>query len=163
MDEPAERIEVIADALAAGLLGLAVAGAVVIAGWPPATAASGGAAALLLGGVGLRSVRPRPVEFPLAGFEVPEIETVDELVLTDADRLQPQAADPDELILDDILSELQPDSRVVRLFDPAAMPTPGQLKVRIDQHLHGSEPAAALADASQALHEALAELRRSLR
>ncbi len=161
MNAPAERIESIVDTLAAGLLGLAVASRILISGWPLTAAACGGGAALLVAGMVLRAVRPTPVDFALPGFEVPEIETVEELVLTDADRLQPAATNSDELILDDILVELQPDSRVVRLFDPAAMPTPGQLKARIDRHL--SEPTAGLADASQALHEALAELRRSLR
>lgn len=86
----------------------------------------------------------------------------DELVLTQADRVEPtHSGDP--LVLDDILSELGPDSRVVRLFDRKAMPTPGQLKSRIDSHLgQGSAPAGA-SDASQALADALAELRRSLR
>jgi len=89
----------------------------------------------------------------------------DELMLTDADRLDPTLPDSDELVLDDILTELAPDSRVVRLFDPAAMPTPGQLNRRIEQHLGGTAPPAAPAptDASQALYEALSELRRSLR
>jgi hypothetical protein len=43
------------------------------------------------------------------------------------------------------------------------MPTPGQLKARIDRHLEGGGPAEASPDASQALYDALAELRRSLR
>lgn len=163
MNEPAERIESIVDALAAGLLGLAVASAIVILGWPVAAAACGGGAALLIGGVALRAVRPDTQDFRLAQFEVPEIETVDELVLTEADRFHPDVTDPDELVLDDILVELQPDSRVVRLFDAAAMPTPGQLKARIDRHLGDGATPAGLADASEALHEALAELRRSLR
>ena len=82
----------------------------------------------------------------------------EELLLTDADRLQP-ASGVEPLILDDVLAEMGPDSRVVRLFDRKAMPTPGQLKSRIDEHLsRGSMP-----DASQALHDALADLRRSLR
>ena len=68
-----------------------------------------------------------------------------------------QAAD-DALLLDDILAEIGPDSRVVRLFDRDAMPTPAQLKARIDRHLEGERAP----DASRALHEALAELRRSL-
>lgn len=163
MNEPAERIESIVDALAVGLLGLAVASAMGILGWPIAAAACGGGAASLLGGVALRAVRPDAQDFRLAQFAVPEIETVDELVLTDADRLHPDVAGPDELLLDDILVQLQPDSRVVRLFDAAAMPTPGQLKARIDRHLGDGATTAGLADASEALHEALAELRRSLR
>jgi hypothetical protein len=82
------------------------------------------------------------------------------LLLTDGDRLQTAAHQP--LDLDDILAQLEPDSRVVRLFDPAAMPTPGQLKGRIDDHLHqGAGPPQS--DAAQALADALAELRRSLR
>jgi len=86
----------------------------------------------------------------------------DELVLTQADRVAPTRSEG-PLVLDDILSELGPDSRVVRLFDRKAMPTPGQLKSRIDSHLgQGSAPAGA-SDASQALADALAELRRSLR
>jgi hypothetical protein len=96
----------------------------------------------------------------------------DDLVLTEADRLHPGElvlTEADQVIradqpleLDDILHELQPDSRVVRLFDRKAMPTPGQLKQRIDTHLEQA-PARPLSDASQALSDALAELRRSLR
>ena len=85
-----------------------------------------------------------------------------ELVLTDGDRLDTRT--PEEpLVLDDILAELGPDARVVRLFDRRAMPTPGQLKSRIDDHLgQGARPVVS-SDAAQALSEALAELRRSLR
>jgi hypothetical protein len=57
----------------------------------------------------------------------------------------------DELVLDDVLESAAPDARVIRLFDPA----------------HESERAARAntphPDASQALTEALNELRRSLR
>jgi hypothetical protein len=87
----------------------------------------------------------------------------DELVLTDADRLGATVAEAGPLVLDDILAELGPDSRVVRLFDRKAMPTPGQLKSRIDDHLEQGALPAAPADASKALSDALAELRRSLR
>jgi len=55
------------------------------------------------------------------------------------------------------------DSRVVRLFDPAKMPTPGQLKSKIDDHLDQEATPQQHAEGVQALHEALAELRRSLR
>lgn len=93
----------------------------------------------------------------------------DELVLTDADPI-----DSDEpLVLDDILAEIGPDARVVRLFDrrsmPAPGPTPGQLQSRIAEHMKDGTPPAAPSnlngpsDASQALSAALAELRRSLR
>ena len=82
----------------------------------------------------------------------------DELLLTEADR-----APAEPLELDDILAELGPDSRVVRLFDRKAMPTPGQLKDRIDNHLDQARPEPVQSDAAQALSDALAELRRSLR
>jgi hypothetical protein len=75
-----------------------------------------------------------------------------ELVLTDDDRLA------DELLLEDALPQVAPDSRVVQLFDPAAMPTAGQLKERIDRHLERASSDSP-ADASQALYDALAELR----
>lgn len=65
-------------------------------------------------------------------------------------------------LLEDKLAELGPDSRVVRLFDPAAMPTPGQLGSRIDQHLQSEPAAVQSAEAAQALQDALAELRRSI-
>jgi hypothetical protein len=88
----------------------------------------------------------------------------DELVLTEAQRLKPvvQSPPPEEpLELNDVLHEVGPDTRVVRLFDPGAMPTPAQLKARIDRHLEGGLPPAS-PDASQALYDALAELRLSL-
>jgi hypothetical protein len=99
---------------------------------------------------------------PVAVFDVRDIGEpgMAELLLTE--RLEPDAPDDDELVLDDILAALGPQSRVVRLFDPAAMPTPGQLNQRIERHLVKDDTAAP-ADASHALHEALAELRRSLR
>ena len=99
----------------------------------------------------------------LDGFEMDELllteRLPDELLLTDADRLD--SAVP--LELDDILARIGPDSRVVRLFDRKAMPTPGQLKTRIDSHLEQAAPSHAQPDASQALSDALAELRRSFR
>jgi hypothetical protein len=74
-------------------------------------------------------------------------------------------ASDEPLVLDDVIAELGPDSRVVRLFDPAAMPTAGELNQRIARHLVRGAPSAPPPphDASGALHEALAELRRSLR
>ena len=74
-----------------------------------------------------------------------------------------RAAEEEPLLLDDILAQLGPDSRVVRLFDPDAMPTPGQLKSRIDRHLEPAHGPPELPDAGQALHDALDELRRSIR
>ena len=90
-----------------------------------------------------------------------------ELLLTEGQRLDgragPDAAPPPvELVLDDILAELGPESRVVRLFDPSKMPTAGELQSRIDRHLSRSTPAEAATDDTQALYAALADLRRSL-
>lgn len=57
----------------------------------------------------------------------------------------------DELVLDDVLESAAPDARVIRLFDPAR-------ESELAARANGPQP-----DASQALTEALAELRRSLR
>jgi len=114
----------------------------------------------------LNAVGPRARRLPVPVFDVREIDPVgtpeaDELLLTEVHSpSQPAGTEP--LVLDDILAELGPDSRVVRLFDPAAMPTAGQLKDRIDRHLVNGTAPASPPDASAALHEALAELRRSL-
>lgn len=108
----------------------------------------------------------RKTRFRVSVFDVRQIESggQDELLLTDSDRLQcAPASAAGVLELDDILAGLAPDSRVVRLFDPSAMPTPGQLKARIDRHIDRAPAATGTADASQALSDALAELRRSLR
>ena len=111
----------------------------------------------------LGAVQPEARRLPVPVFDVRQIEQIEpaELLLTDIYPGAPDAAE-EPLVLDDILAELQPDSRVVRLFDPSAMPTPGQISARIDRHLAGGFSPAAAADASQALHDALAELRRSL-
>lgn len=179
-EQSAERIEAAVDQIAAALFALAVGyvGYLFLESSSPivrlvaAVSASfiGYAAAALL----LRRVPPRRPGFAIADFEhsampefEPELEELlltqwTELLLTDADRVRPIPVNhADVLVLDDILAEIGPGARVVRLFDPDAMPTPGQLKSRIDKHLCREE-AAAFPDASQALHEALAELRRSL-
>ena len=113
---------------------------------------------------GLRSIEPDYVQFALPAFEPNPIDPVEleELLLTDADRLRPHAAAEGALLLDDILAEIGPNSRVVRMFDRDAMPTPGQLQARIETHLGEANPPCAPPDASQALHDALANLRRSL-
>ena len=113
---------------------------------------------------GLRSIEPEYAQFSIPRFQIEQFQPLelDELKLTDADRLAGAQLD-DALILDDILAEIGPDSRVVRLFDRDAMPSPGQLIARIDDHLGISEGASVPQDASEALSEALAQLRRSLR
>jgi hypothetical protein len=104
--------------------------------------------------------------FPVPIFDLGAMKPVElcELVLTEAQRLKPVEQPPrleEPLELNDVLHEVGPDARVVRLFDPSAMPTPAQLKARIDRHLEAGLPPAS-PDASQALYDALAELRRSL-
>jgi hypothetical protein len=129
--------------------------------------AAGGVAAMVAypgARVLLRILEGGPRPFPRQVFELVRIEPVerDELLLTESDRFQPvREAEP--LELNDILVEIAPDSRVVQLFDPTAMPTAGQLKSRIDRHLDGGTPRSPPPDASEALFEALADLRRSLR
>ncbi len=88
-------------------------------------------------------------------------ESFGELLLTD---IVDQASEDkdDALLLDQPLKADPPESRVVQLFG-AVSPTPGQLKSRIDRHLERNVVDSENFDASQALHEALAELRRSLR
>jgi hypothetical protein len=65
----------------------------------------------------------------------------------------------EELVLDDVLQALGPESRVVRLFEPSD--TAGELQERIDRHLRSAPRP--VPDATQELHDALAALRRSLR
>ena len=163
----AKRIEQVVDAAAAVLLAAAAGYCAVRLSLEPAAAAAIAALCLFGSFALLRAVRPTGGRFPLGEFALGDVPAPpEELLLTDADRPCDEAeVKSAELLLDDVLAELDPDSRVVRLFDRAAMPTPAELRARIERHLDsGQEPApAAPSDASQALHEALAELRRSLR
>lgn len=123
----------------------------------------------------LRFLQPESRRLPVPVFDVREIDPVEtaELLLTEryeapelllTERYETPEPGPEEpLWLDDILAKLSSDSRVVRLFDPAAMPTPGELKSQIDEHLDQEASSQPPADGVQALHDALAELRRSLR
>ena len=187
IDHVETNVERGASALLAGAVGFAVYGAFGDVPLQPELGLGIGVAAtiayFLSKGV-LQSVADRDRRFTMRPFDVREIETIDdalilteddrvgatELVLTAEDRMEPDEllltdrapATEEPLELDDILNELRPDSRVVRLFDRKAMPTPGELKTRIDGHLQQA-PARPLSDASHALSDALAELRRSLR
>lgn len=121
----------------------------------------------------LRRVGAKVPDFQLRAFRLPEFSFEDwgelvlteqvELLLTDADRIRPNRSAEEELVLNDLVAKLAPDSRVVRLFDPAAMPTPAQLSARIERHLGATTLQAGPTDASEALYQALSELRRSLR
>lgn len=110
--------------------------------------------------VQIREIEPEGPGLPAPVVELREVDALapEELLLT-----EPYQPAEEPLVLDDILGEIEADSRVVRLFDPAAMPTPAQLNDRIQRHLVRGAPPAPPHDASQALHDALAELRRSLR
>ena len=145
------------DAIASAILGLALFVALEKVGFDLALAA---AIALISGGLAWRVLCAIPAESPR--FAMPEFAisglTEEELVLTDGDRIGP----PAELVLDDIAAHVGCGSRVVRLFDASAMPTAGELGARIDRHLH-LQGSAGVADASQELFDALAQLRRSLR
>jgi hypothetical protein len=165
------RIERWVDGAASGLFAgaaayAAYAGFAVDARWQVAGGETAGAAvvAFLLCFRALNAVRPEARKLPVPVFDVRDIEPIEtpELLLTE--RYQPASRGSEEpLVLDDVLAALGPDSRVVRLFDPAAMPTPAQLNARIERHLETGAPPAPSQDASQALHDALADLRRSLR
>jgi hypothetical protein len=156
----ARGIEAAVDAGAALLLAIAV--AIVLVEFGAGAALGTALPALAFAGCfyGLRSIQPEAPRFRLAPFESPA-EPQAELLLTELDRLH-----PDELLLDRALAHVGRDSRVVRLFAPAAaVPTPGELKARIDRHLASAPQARSTdpADASEALFSALADLRRSLR
>lgn len=161
-----ERLESVVDFAAAAIFAAAGAYAILRIGWSPVVAALVAGAMLLVSSRFLRSISAGSPTFELVAFDtapLPEVTDLDELVLTDADRLDAgdQSEHVDELVLDDVLAKLEDLSRVVRLFDASAMPSPGELKSRIDRHLDGASSPPP--DASQALHDALSELRRNLR
>lgn len=137
-----------------------------------ATSVAAGIAAFLLAWYALRRTGRAHGRFALPPFdraaveaELFDSEDADELLLTEqvSAPVGKQQSDPDELLLDDILESIGPDSRVVRLFDPTAMPTAGELHEQIDRHLRSARTAAAPPDATQALNEAIVALRQSLR
>ncbi|MES2137441.1 MAG: hypothetical protein V4502_10340 [Pseudomonadota bacterium] len=167
----AQRIERNVVRTASALFAVAVAFAA-YSYWSPTVAApmlgaytaALGAAAYLVSAAALAALTPRP-RYPVPMFDLRKIDPapMDELLLTEDLRPADAGAGDDPLLLDDILAELGPDSRVVRLFDPSAMPTPGQLTARIEQHLGKDGPPVMPHDASEALFDALDQLRRSLR
>lgn len=169
--ESARKIESAVDRAASGLFALAAACASTLLVAARLGPAEKWAAAAVVSGIAyfasirvLRSIEPKSPRLPVPVFDVREMDPIDadELLLTDPYVEEPSLSEG-PVLLDDIVGELAPDSRVVRLFDAAAMPTPGQLDERIRQHLETACQPMPSQDASQALHEALAELRRSLR
>ncbi|MBV9527781.1 hypothetical protein [Sphingomonas sp.] len=174
-DGGAERIERVVDGAAAAVLAASSAWCAVILSRGPIEAVMIAGVALGAGLLLLRAVRPEERHFALRDFVSPDAPECEgdhgafagaELSEGEHDIAESDAGA--ELLLDDVLAEITPNSRVVRLFDAAAMPTPAELRARIERHLgSGRAPVAPLdaagPDASEALHEALAELRRSLR
>jgi hypothetical protein len=166
-----ERIEQSLDVVAAAAFAAAVAFAALRFGAVAAAvagAASFAAVFRILGVIGATAPA-----FPIE-FEAPELPAAiepEEMLLTDVYRPEDEEDElvldnilpaPDAvLVLEDVLARLSEDSRVIRLFDPAAMPTPGEMKSRVDRHLQDSP--VRTADASEELHTALADLRKSLR
>ena len=140
-----------------------------LAGWPAVPLAALIALAVFaLAFMVMRRTDP-PAAYHLPKFTPPVAQSelllerlwdgADELLL---DTPAPAVEPADELLLDDRLA-LPAASRVVRLFDPRRFPDPGELNERIARHLARGGPAAASADASDELRQALAELRSALR
>ena len=125
--------------------------------------AIGGIVGVLIGMVGMRAVSPerkkalRPLRVEALAFNEPP----EELLLEEVVEI------PAALSLEDAVVE--PDSRVVQLFAPDAVPTPGQLRAQIDRHLATGDvgdwerTATPGDDASAALNAALLDIRRTLR
>lgn len=150
------------DGLAAAVLGAAAGACLLLLG----LAREGVAAAAiltLLALAGLRQVRPEPRRFTLPAFAVVPAEVTEPDVLELTDEV---SAEPLELI--DAVPEQDEESRVVQLFAPRELPTPGELARRIDHHLGGQAEQRGGSvleleiDAAAALRQALGELRRSL-
>jgi hypothetical protein len=148
-------VEWAVETLAPALLAAAAGWSAWKIGLPLAASAAGATMMLALGVVAMRLAGDQPIA-ELGPFDPVEFD-------------DPTATD--ELLLDDPLVEVQPDSRVVRLFEREE-PTPGELVTRISDYLGGARrPPAPEAgqedhrqpDASAALHAALANIRASLR
>ncbi len=134
---------------------------------------------LLLTNPGDASISKMPEQDELLlteNYEAPEAERV--RPAEDSEMALKQASEPEELdlsqsaeteasvfseelVLDD-LADFGPNSRVVRLFDPAAMPRAGQIGAGINRDLQGEPAQIQSAEAAQALQDALAELRRAI-
>lgn len=148
-------VEWAVETLAPALLAAAAGWSAWRMGLPLAAIAAVATMTLALGVVAIRLAGDQPIA---------ELGTFDPVKFDD-----PVATD--ELLLDDPLVEVQPDSRVVRLFEREE-PTPGELVTRISAYLGGARlaPTAETGhrddrqpDASTALHAALASIRASLR
>jgi hypothetical protein len=132
--------------------------------WPQTCASA--AFAYLISVRALNVVKPKTRKLPVPVFDVRSVEPFEEfeLRLIASNQVAPVLEDDREpLVLDDRLIEPGSDARVVRLFDAAAMPPSRVSDAAIETLSAAGAPPIGHEDASQALHEALAELRRSLR
>ncbi|MEO6434033.1 MAG: hypothetical protein ABIO29_08685 [Sphingomicrobium sp.] len=133
-----------------------------------------GLLAVIAFGTALRVLRrvdrsPRQVvQFDL--MPMPQFPALEPLELRPSDVFTPAPTPaPQALELDDELTALSPDSRVVQLFGIPSQTTAGELAVRIERHLaHRDAPVRTAPnqlapDASGELFEALDQLRASLR
>lgn len=163
---PAEQSEarpfLLLEAGASALLGLALGAATGMITQTDYAVAAAGLVGAILTFLGLDRLAGAVV-FHVQPFHAAEFDFPDELLLA----LDQRIAVTGELLLDDALAETAADARVVQLFGIQPLPTAGQLQERIEQHLGRSaqppEPLRLVADDSDALHEALAALRHSLR
>ena len=126
-----------------------------------------GAAAAAVAWLPLRLFRGNQPQFPMPVFDPADYEP--EVIFDAAPAEEPlllegpvaQLEEEDELLLEVRAWPAFDDPRVVRLFDPARMPSAGELQERIDRHLQS--PERVIPDAAQELHDAIAALRQSLR
>lgn len=135
-----DRAELTVDVAAAAIFAAAVGFALWATALGVGTVAVATAATFLAAQSGLRRISPGERTFALPAFPLGPIEPIE---------AQGEAAE--ELILEDELIEVGPHARVVRLFGS------GQSRHHPSNHSKPAPP-----DASQALSEALAELRRSM-
>jgi hypothetical protein len=153
------------DGLAAGLLGMAGGACLLLLGMPREAVVA--ASALCLGGLAvLRQVRPEARRFRVPAFDLPAVEFAASVPVDVLELSEQLAEEPLELV--DQLPHAPEYSRVVQLFAPRPLPTPGELARRIDHHLEqggeerGGKVLELEVDAAAALRQALGDLRRSL-
>lgn len=178
-------VEVVGASAPAAATGFAALKLAPLWGWGLGTAVlSGSGGMFVLAFAVMRLIPPEQRMLPLPAFEpsvaLDDVMLLDDVLADDELLLDQLVAALDELLLDQPLVEAATtavaelllddplpapaaDSRVVQLFAAGRMPTAGQLKQRIDRHLAEGERPVVTSDASDALSEALAELRRSLR
>jgi hypothetical protein len=154
------------DGLAAGLLGIAAGACLLLIGQPREAVLAASASCLAALAV-LRQIRPEARRFRLPAFALQPVEFTAVAVEPNVIDLT-EALAPEPLELSDRLPEASEDSRVVQLFAPRALPTPGELARRIEHHLEsggeerGDKVIELEVDAAAALRQALGDLRRSL-